>query len=188
MRRAAIAILLCPALLLLGAGAPARAEIPSLALRVLPLTGVTVPHQQLAGYRASLPVGLGLEVLYTPRFSLVLDVATSWHGGGPGGDGSLQLSGLQVLGRWRWPGTGWAPFVQAGAGGYQAEVDEGRGDDQYGGVGLCLGGGVEIPLTERFLVQAEVRSNWVNGEESVHHRELWIGHTQAMGWLVYRLP
>ncbi len=188
MRRAAIAIPLCLALFLIGGRAPARAELPRVALRVLPFTGVTVPHQQLAGYRASLPVGVGLEVLYTPRFSLALDVSTSRHGGGPGGDGDLRLSELQVLGRWRWPRAGWTPFAQAGLGGYQAEVDEGDGKDQYGGVGLSLGGGVEIPVTGRVLVQAEVRSNWVNGEETVHNRELWIGHTQAMGWLVYRLP
>ncbi len=157
-------------------------------LRLLPFTGLTLPHQQIADYRPSLPVGAGLEVLYGERFGLAVDMTTSWHRGGPGGNANVQISSLQILGRWRWPGETWTPFAQLGAGGYQAEVDEGKGEVQYGGVGAVVGGGVERTLTDRIAVQFEVRSNWVQGEETLHHRERWIGHSQALIWLVYRLP
>ncbi len=188
MRRAAVLASFVTAFLSLGGAAPPGAAATRVGLRLLPLTGLTLPHQQIADYRPSLPVGAGLEVLYGERFGLALDMTTSWHRGGPGGDANVQISSLQILGRWRWPGETWTPFVQAGAGGYQAELDEGRGETPYGGVGVVGGAGVERAWTDRIAVQFEVRSNWVQGEETLRHRERWIGHSQALVWLVYRLP
>jgi len=166
----------------------AEADSPRVAVKLLPFTGVVWPHQQVSGYRPAPPLGLGLEVYYTSRFSLALDLSTSWHGGGPGGDSLAQLSSLQILGRWWFPGEAWSPFLQAGVGGYQAELDEGAGDVQYGGVGLTFGGGVEVPLREQFFLQGELRSNWAQGEESSGERELWIGHTQVLVWAGYKFP
>ena len=188
MRRAAVLpFFVLTFLSLWGAALPSPAAT-RVGLRLLPFTGLTLPHQQIADYRPSLPGGAGLEVLYGERFGLAVDMTTSWHRGGPGGDANVQISSLQILGRWRWPGETWTPFVQAGAGGYQAEVDEGRGEIQYGGVGIVAGAGAERPWTDRIAVQIEVRSNWVQGEETLRHRERWIGHSQLMVWLVYRLP
>lgn len=162
----------------------AEADSPRVGLKLLPFTGLVWPHQQIADSHPAPPLGLGLEVYYTPRFSLALDLSTSWHGS----DSLAQLSSLQVLGRWWFPGQTWSPFLQAGVGGYQAELEGGATDAQYGGVGLTFGGGVEVPLRDRFFLQGEVRSNWVQGEESARARELWIGHSQVLVWAGYKLP
>ncbi|MBE0616629.1 MAG: outer membrane beta-barrel protein [Proteobacteria bacterium] len=170
--------------------APAAAEpAPTrVGVKLLPFSGVTWPHQQLAGYRPAPPLGLGLEIYYTPRFSLSVDLSTSWHDGGPGGDSQAQLSSFQILGRWWFPGETWSPFLQAGLGGYQAELD-GEGEDaQYGGVGVSFGGGAEVPLRERFFLQGELRSNWVQGENSAGGAERWMGHSQVLLWVGYKLP
>ncbi len=188
MRRAVVLAFLMLLFVLCWSAALPSAAATRVGVRLMPFTGVTLPHQQLADYRPSLPVGVGLEVLYGERFGLALDMTTSWHRGGPGGDGNVQISSLQILGRWRWPGDTWTPFVEAGGGGYQAELDEGRGEAPYGGVGAALGAGIERMWTDRLGIQLEVRSNWVQGEETLRHRERWIGHTQALVWLVYRLP
>ncbi len=161
-----------------------EADSPRVGLKVLPFTGLVWPHQQLAGSHPAPPLGVGLEVYYTPRFSLALDLSTSWHGG----DDLAQFSSLQVLGRWWFPGETWSPFLQAGVGGYQAELDEGARETQYGGGGLSFGGGVEVPLRDRFFLQGELRSNWAQGETSDGGRELWIVHTQALVWVGYKLP
>lgn len=176
---------------LVSAAAPAAwgAASPRLGLKVLPGTGAVIPHQQISDYRASIPLGLGLELFFSPRFSLGLDLSTSWHGGGPGGSSDNHLSSLQIFGRyWFDPLGRWTPFIQAGVGGYQAEIDEGQGEQQFGGVGGHIGGGVEVPIWREFYAQAEARSNWVNGEETSEQREKWIGHTQLLLWLVYKLP
>jgi hypothetical protein len=182
---AAVAALLIPALV---SFALAQEGLPRVGLKALPFTGLTWPHQQLSGYRPSAPLGLGLEVFYTPRFSLALDLSTSWHRGGPGGTSDAQLSSLQILGRWWFPGETWSPFVQGGAGGYQAEVDERGREVQLGGPGVSVGGGAEWPLGRRFFLQAELRSNWVRGKASNGGDARWLGHTQGLGWIGYRLP
>lgn len=158
--------------------------LPRVGVRAAPFTGIVMPHQQLAGFRPSVPLGLGVDVYYTPRFSLAMDLSTSWHGGG---DGDLQLSSFQILGRWWFPRDGWAPFAQGGVGGYQAEVDDDRGHRQLGGIGPTLGGGIEIPLAANCFAQAELRSNWARGRAS-DGPDGWIGHTQALVWLGYKLP
>jgi len=168
-------------------GRGAEEVLPRVGVRVLPFTGVVIPHQQIAGYRASVPLGLGLEVYYTPRLSLAVDLSTSWHGGGDGGDGNLQLSSFQLLGRWWFPRAGWVPFVQGGVGGYQAEIDEDGGSRQLGGVGLAFGGGIEVPLAANCFAQTELRSNWAYGQASAGP-DGWIGNTQVLAWFGYKLP
>lgn len=168
--------------------AAAQDDLPRLGVRVLPFTGLTWPHQQLSEYRPSAPLGVGLEVYYTPRFSLALDLSTSWHRGGPGGSSDTQVSSLQLLGRWWFPRETWSPFLQAGAGGYQAEVDERGSETQFGGPGVSAGGGAEVPLPHRFFLQGELRSNWVRGKARSGGDTRWIGHTQALAWVGYKLP
>lgn len=168
--------------------APAQDGLPRVGVRTLAFTGISWPHQQLSGYRPSVPLGVGLEVYYTPRFSLTVDLSTSWHRGGPGGNSGAQLSSLQILGRWWFPGETWSPFLQAGAGGYQAETDEGGRAVQFGGPGIAVGGGAELPLGRRLFLQAELRSNWVRGKASSGGDARWMGHTQGLAWLGYKLP
>jgi len=158
----------------------AESPLPRVAVRLLPFTGVVLPHQQLAGHRAAPPLGVGLEIYYTPRISLAVDASTSWHD-------DLQLSSFQILGRWWFPRAGWVPFVEGGAGGYQAELHQDGGSRKLGGVGLALGGGVEVPVAANCFVQLDLRSNWVHGQDS-DGPEAWIGHTQALAWLGYKLP
>lgn len=172
-------------LLVLAAAAPASAWETTYGLRFLPFTGVVVPHQQISDFDPSFPLGLGLEIGYTERFSFVLDIRTSWHEGD--GNEDLQLSALQLLGRWRFPDVRWNPFVEAGLGGYQADVDNG-GKTQYGGIGAAFGAGFEYPLGRSFFLEPDVRFNWSQGEENQHHDDLWISHTEAVVRLVYRLP
>ncbi|MEW6487916.1 MAG: hypothetical protein AB1578_08380 [Thermodesulfobacteriota bacterium] len=125
---------------------------------------------------------------YTPRFSLALDFSNSWHRGAPSGNSGARLSSLQLLGRWWFPRQTWSPFVQAGAGGYQAEVDERGREAQYGGPGVSVGGGAELPLGHRFFLQAELRSNWVRGKASSGGDARWLGHTQGLAWVGYQIP
>lgn len=178
---------LLPLLLLLGlaGAAPAQAWETTYALRLLPFTGVVLPHQQISDFDPSVPLGVGLELGYMERFSFVLDLRSSWHEG----DGSedLQLSALHLLGRWRFPEARWNPFLEAGLGGYQADVDE-EGRTQYGGIGLAVGGGFEYPLGRAFFLEPGVRLNWVQGEGGSGDGDLWISHTEAVVRLVYRLP
>lgn len=181
-------IALPSALLLLLLAAPghgAEPDTPRLGVRLLPFTGVTVPHQQIARFGVAAPVAFGLEVYYTPAFSLALDLSSSWHSDG---NADMQLSSMQILGRWRFPRQGWTPFAQAGVGGYQAAVDEGGHDKSLGGVGVTVGGGVEVPVWEAIHLQVELRSNWAQAQASQGGGDPWIGHTQALLWAVYKLP
>lgn len=71
----------------------------------------------------------------------------------------LPFTGIAWWGGGGSPGRPGPPFLQAGAGGYQAEVDERGREVQFGGPGVSVGGGAELPLGHRFFLQAELRSN-----------------------------
>jgi hypothetical protein len=158
-------------------------------IMALPFSGIVVPHQNIAKYNPAPPLGLGAEVYYKPYFSFTGDVQLSWHNGT--GDSDLKLTTLRIMGRWRWPLARWTPFAQGGFGLYQVETGnerENQGDQSFGGAGLIVGGGAEVPLWKELYAQGDVRSNWVRVEESGGGREKWAGHTEVLLWFVYKLP
>ena len=176
---------LAGALVFLATASPclsAEAETARVGIKLLPFSGVVVPHQQLARFDPSLPLGVGLEVYYTRQFSLSVDLSKSWHP--PLLGSQLELSSLQFLGRWRWPMAPITPFVQGGLGGFQASIAH----ESYGGVGGIVGGGAEMPLWGELYLQADLRSNWVFAKSTTSHEDIWAGHTELLFWAVYRLP
>ncbi|GAB4268829.1 MAG: hypothetical protein Kow0092_22710 [Deferrisomatales bacterium] len=156
----------------------AAPSTPRVGIKVLPFTGFVFPHQDISGDPPGPALGVGLEIHYLPRTSFVLDLSQSFHR-------DLKVSSLQLLARRRFDTRPWVLFAQAGAGGYQAEVE---GDRQFGGPGLSVGGGVEVPVGGALSLQLEGRSNWAKGFASVGNDTGWIGHTQALLWVVYKLP
>jgi hypothetical protein len=169
-------------LLLAGSAAAEEPSTPRVGIKLLPFSGLTIPHQDIDDHSVGVPVGLGLEVYYLPGATFTLDYTFSLHG-------DLQINSLQLLGRWWFPREEWSLFLQGGAGFYQAEIDEDDGEDQFGGFGVSFGAGLDYPVGNNFHLQAELRSNWAEGEEnSGNADDIWIGHTQALVWLVYRLP